>query len=809
MTLKIRKAVVLGAGVMGAQIAAHISAAGIRTWLLDLESEEPPKDPKIAKAVGKNFRSSRALLALEGLKKLKPSPLMLDSIPESIIPGNFADDLSVIADCDWVIEVVVEKLEIKKAIHKRISEYKRPGVAVTTNTSGIPLNEIVADLDESYARDFFGTHFFNPPRYMNLLEVIPTHRTDGKLFAAMSQWLSENLGKGIVVANDTVNFIANRIGVLSLQSTLHHIQDLKINFETTDLLTGKLMGRPSSGTLRTMDVVGLDTCAHVAKNVYDKAPQDPMRELFAAPAWMTKLIAAGALGQKTADKGCFSKVKDSKGKSEILAYRPESDSYEKQAPESFPWLADAEKEKDLIKRLTSILDRDDRGSELIWRILRDTFSYSAMLCNEIASGEVKRIDDAIRWGFNWEMGPFELWQALGFEKILTRLKKDKAPLPDWITAGLTFYSPAPGSAAAEVEGYSEQFHSTLKKMQKLKEESYKYRLSNRESRDDKRVVLSNKAASLLNMGDGVSLLVFHTKMNALDMDLLELTQKALEATGKNFDAMVIGNQGPAFSAGANLKMLAEFIERKNWDGIDQMLRTSQGTLQMLKYAPFPTVACPHGMTLGGGCEVSLHASHRLVTAETYAGLVEVGVGLIPGAGGTKELALRAYDAAMGGEKTDPTSFIQKSFQLIAMGQVSASGYHARAMGLYPENRTLVTMSREHQLSEAKDLARFAVRMGYLPSSPRSGIKVLGDGGLNTFRMALYNMVQGKMISPYDSFVAEKVALVLCGGEIDAGTPVDEAWFLDLERRAFIELCQQEKTKERILFMLANGKPLRN
>ena len=346
-------------------------------------------------------------------------------------------------------------------------------------------------------------------------------------------------------------------------------------------------------------------------------------------------------------------------------------------------------------------------------------------------------------------------------------------------------------------------------MQKLKEESYKYRLSNRESRDDKRVVLSNKAASLLNMGDGVSLLVFHTKMNALDMDLLELTQKALEATGKNFDAMVIGNQGPAFSAGANLKMLAEFIEKKNWDGIDQMLRTSQGTLQMLKYAPFPTVACPHGMTLGGGCEVSLHTSHRLVTAETYAGLVEVGVGLIPGAGGTKELALRAYDAAMGGEKTDPTSFIQKSFQLIAMGQVSSSGYHARAMGLYPESRTLVTMSREHQLSEAKDMARFAVRMGYLPSSPRSGIKVLGDGGLNTFRMALYNMVQGKMISPYDSFVGEKVALVLCGGEIEAGTPVDEAWFLDLERRAFIELCQQEKTKERILFMLANGKPLRN
>jgi 3-hydroxyacyl-CoA dehydrogenase len=515
------------------------------------------------------------------------------------------------------------------------------------------------------------------------------------------------------------------------------------------------------------------------------------------------------LGQKTGDKGCYSKVKDSRGKTEILAYRPELDTYEKQSPQTFSWILEAEKEKDLFKRLGFILEQDDAGSQLIWRILRDTFSYSAMLCDEIASGEVKRIDEAIRWGFNWEMGPFELWAGLGYEKILARLKKDKAQLPDWITTGVTFYQPAPGSSSALSDGYKEQFHSKLRKMQTIKGDTHTYLLPSRESKEDKRTVLSNKAASLLDMGDGISLLVFHTKMNALDMDLLELTQKAVEYTSKNFEGMVIGNQGPAFSAGANLKMLADFIEKKAWDSIDQMLRTSQGTMQMLKYAPFPTVACPHGMTLGGGCEVTLHASHRMVTAETYAGLVEVGVGLIPGAGGTKELALRAYEAAAGGEKTDPTSFIQKSFQLIAMGQVSTSGYHARGMGLYPENRTLVTMSREHQLAQAKDLARFAVRMGYLPASPRSGIKVLGDGGLNTFRMALYNMVEGKMISPYDSFVGERVALVLCGGEVDSGTAVDEAWFLDLERRSFIELCQQEKTKERILYMLANGKPLRN
>jgi 3-hydroxyacyl-CoA dehydrogenase len=809
MALKIRKAAVLGAGVMGAQIAALLGAAGITTWLLDLEMTEPPKDAKLAKALGSKFRSARAIGALDMLKKLKPSPLLSETAVDLIIPGNFADDLSVLSECDWIIEVVIEKLDIKRSIHKRISEYKRPGVPITTNTSGIPINDIVSELGDDYARDFFGTHFFNPPRYMKLLEVIAGTKTDPELFSQVSEWIERNLGKGVVIANDTVNFIANRVGVLSLQSTLHHMADLKLNFETVDQLTGKLMGRPSSGTLRTMDVVGLDTCMHVAKNVYDKAPTAPLRDLFLPPAWLPQLIESGSLGQKTGDKGCFLKSKDSKGKTEILAYRPELTQYAKQDPQPFPWIGPAEKERNLFKRLTFILDQTDQGAELIWRILRDTFSYSALLCNEIASGEIKRIDDAIRWGFNWEMGPFELWQGLGFDKILDRLKKDKVELPSWIKPGLTFYNPSPDSPAFETMGLAEQFNSKTLKLQKLAAKPYEYTLPNRENSEDKRLIFGNKSASLLDMGDGASLLVFHTKMNAVDADLLSLTQKALTYSSQHFDAMVIGNQGPAFSAGANLKSLLEQIEKKDWTGIDQMLRQFQGTMQLIKYAPFPTVACPHGMTLGGGCEITLHASHRVAYSETYTGLVEVGVGLIPGGGGTKELALRAYDLALLGDKADSFAFIQKNFMLIAMGQVSTSGQNAVEMGLYPKSNTQVTLSRERQLFEAKEVALATYKLSYKTPLPRTGIKVLGDGSINTLRMALYNMLEGRMISAYDAFIGEKVATVLCGGEVDAGTVVDEAWFLDLERRVFVELCQQEKTKERISYMLGNGKALRN
>ena len=389
--MKIRRAAVLGAGVMGAQIAAHLAAVGVRTYLLDLPSEEAPSDKKLAKAVGKNIRNARSILALENLKKLKPSPIMSKSVFENLIPGNFEDDMSVIAECDWVIEAVIEKIEIKKDIHSKIKEYKRPGVPVSTNTSGIPLKDIIDGFPDEYVSSFFGTHFFNPPRYMKLLEIIPHGASNMDLISDVADWITRRLGKGIVYANDTVNFIANRIGVFAIQSTIKHTEDLGLNVETVDALTGKLIGHPSSATFRTMDVVGIDVCTLVAANVYDKVKEDPYRDIFKTSPWISQLIEAGTLGQKTKSKGHYFKTKDEKGKTKILAYRPDTKTYEEQNPKAFSWIKEAKSKKDYFERLQFIIDQDDEGGKLIWRYLRDVFSYSALLIDDIASSEPKEL----------------------------------------------------------------------------------------------------------------------------------------------------------------------------------------------------------------------------------------------------------------------------------------------------------------------------------------------------------------------------------------------------------------------------------
>jgi len=810
MSLKIRRAAVLGAGVMGAQIAALLAAAGVRTHLLDLAANEPPKDPAMAKAIGKNFRSARALGAVEALKTLKPTPLYSPSVLASVIPGNFDDDLSVLAECDWIIEAVIERLDIKKSLHARIAEYARPHVPVTTNTSGISLVEITKDLPEEYQQRFFGTHFFNPPRYMRLLEVVPHPNTDRGLMDALTAWIEERLGKGIVEARDTVNFIANRIGVFATQSALKHMQELGLNIETVDALTGPLIGRAKSATCRTMDVVGLDTFAAVARNTYTLAPKDPYRDLFQSPKWLEELIEKGALGQKTPKVGgCYLKSKGKGGESVILAYRPESKTYAPQEPMHFGWEAEAAKERDTIKRIKLVISQNDKGGQFAWRVMRDVFSYAALLLEEIAGGQPKSVDEALKWGFNWEMGPFELWQALGTDDVSQRIQGDKTPLPAWIKPGLSFYEPVPASRAWFAHGGPTRQLSVAKnELVPVPQPSWAYHLPLAESKDDQRVVLSNKSTSLVDIGDGVACLVFHSKMNSIDLDLIDMTQKAVQHVSQHFDALVIGNEGGNFSAGANLKMIAEAIHGQKWGDIDRLLRGFQGALSLVKYAAFPTVACPYGMTLGGGCEVALQAPYRVAAGETYAGLVEAGVGLIPAGGGTKELALRAYELMSVAEKGDPMPFLSRAFMLIAMGRVSSSAAEAVEMGLFPST-TLVSLSREHLIDKAKRYALTLQREGYVPRTPAQGIKVVGDPGLQTFKLMLYNMVEGRQISAYDAKVAASAALVLVGGEIDTGTPVGEQHFLDLERRAFLDLCKEPKTLERIEHMLKTGKPLRN
>jgi 3-hydroxyacyl-CoA dehydrogenase len=808
MALKIQKAAVLGAGVMGAQIAAHLAAAGVRTYLLDLPSDKAPDDPKLKKAVGKNVRSATAIVAIEKMKKMKPAPLSSSSILANLVPGNFEDDMSVVAEADWVIEAVVERLDIKKSMLKKINEHARPDVPVTTNTSGLLMSSMSEDLGEGFQQRFFGTHFFNPPRYMKLVEIVPHPKSDEKLMGQVADWISQRLGKGIVYTNDTINFIANRIGVFNMQASLRHMEELKLSVETVDAITGKLMGRPPSATLRTMDVVGIDVFSHVAKNVYDYAPDDPYRDWFQTPKWIAQLIDKGHLGQKSGSIGAYKKTKDEKGKTKILAYRPESGEYADQQPQMFPWMEKAKKEPDTIKRLQMILQHEDEGATFIWRVLRDTMAYSALLLDEIANGQPLAVDNSIKWGFNWEWGPFQLWQALCYDEILDRMTKDGVKLPDWAKPGLKFYDPEPNSLAWHMKGPQAQFNCRKGAQEKTEPAPHLYYLPRFENKEDPRVVLSNASASLVDIGDGVASLVFHSKMNAINTDIAKLTQEAVAKVKSDFDGLVIGNDGDVFSAGADLKQILTAIKADKFDDIERLLRDFQGALQMVKYAPFPSVSCPQGLVLGGGCEVSLHTDRQLLFNDTFAGLVEVGVGLIPAGGGTKELALRSYQAMSKTEQGDPMPFLQRAFMLIGMAQTSTSGLEACEMGLYPSTAQ-VCMSRDHQIDQAKGMVLDMVKRGYGAPPADQKFKVEGDPGIQTFKMMLYNMQQGLQVSEYDAFLGSKIATVLCGGEVDRGSYVDEQYLLDLERRVFLELCRETKTQDRIEHMLKTGKPLRN
>lgn len=806
----IKKATVLGAGVMGAQIAALLADAGVQVHLLDLTGDSEGGDEDQKKP---DQRNAPVLRALEGLKKLKPNPWMSQASQSRIVPGNLSDDMSVVSESDWVIEAVVERLDVKKKIHRDIAAYVPPGVPVSTNTSGILLSEMADEFSADYAARFLGTHFFNPPRYMQLVEMIPHSQTDPEILQSLSQWIEQRLGKNIVVAADTVNFIANRIGVFALLAQMRHGERLGLNPETVDVLTGKLIGRPSSATYRTMDVVGLDTSFLVAGNVYQREPQDPYRDYFKPSEWIQKLLDLGHLGQKSGSKGVYWKTKDSEGRREIRCFRGQKESYEPLDVTAFPWQGKASGFKDLFQRISWIIAQDDSGAELVWKSWSDVFSYSALLVEQIAGGSPHKIDDAMRWGFQWQWGPFETWQGLGFHQITKRMMDEGARLPQWIKDAVedpdfAFYRPMPWQEPWMCGEERMEYRVDEQSLSSLALKIHKIGLPTTAWTGDSRWVKGNGAASLLDGGDGVAILNFHTKMNAIDRDLLVMIQESVEHVGEHFKALVIANDGAAFSAGADLKMLLGLVEAQAYEEIDDVLRQFQGAMQALKFAPFPVVSAPHGMVLGGGCEVTLHTSHRHAAAESYVGLVEAGVGLIPAAGGTKELALRAYLLAEHYHQ-DPMLFLEKPFKTVAMAQVSSSVQEAVTLGLYPSEGTSFTLSRDHQTLEAKKIALLAVEQGYRPKQVSRNIAVAGSAGWETFKMMLYNMKKGAMISEHDSLVAEKLAYVLCGGDVDRGTRVDENWLLDLERAAFVELCSESRTKGRIAHMLKTGKALRN
>ncbi len=804
--MKIQKVAVLGSGVMGAQIASLLSAAGLRVFLYDLPTALD-KTLVVGSPEFKAQRSQKSLQSLQKLSKLKPSPLYSQEHLDAIEACNFEDDRGHLASCQWIIEAVAERVDIKHNLFRALAPSFNPDAIVSTNTSGIFLKKIAESLPSSFHKNFFGTHFFNPPRYMKLLELIPFESTDLKQLKAFAEWSEENLGKGVVIANDTINFIANRIGTFCSHSAMRAMEELSINVETVDELTGVLIGRSKSATFRTADIVGLDTGAAVAMNNYKYDEADPYRSWFLPPPWFANLVERGHLGQKAGGLGIYKKTKDATGATKILAYRSQLQDYAPLEIAPYPWLQEAKQQKDIVKRIKTILSHQDPGAEFVWRNLRDLFAYASYFVGPIADGNVRAVDEAMRWGFNWQMGPFELWQALGYDAVLQRMKADKVVMGSWLKPNLTFY---------QMEGHGVQ--STLKAPVKGQEStkmipstprSYEFRLPLHESTEDPRIVFKNASASLVDLKDGVACLVFHSKMNTVNPQITDLIEKSLDKVVSDFKALVISNDGPHFSAGADIRDFMAAINSKKFAYIDTMEKAFHQTMCRLKFAPFPIVACPTGLTLGGGCEVSLHTSAQVIGAETIAGLVEAGVGLLPAGGGTKELALRAYDWAKFTETGDPLPFLLKAFWLIALARKSTSGFEALEMGLYAPLNAKVSLSREHLTWKAKSLALSLDAQGFQPKIPRQKVKVIGQKGISVMEKAMEQLIESGQWTPYDQFIGTRVARILCGGEVPEGSLRSEADFLDLERIYFVELCQQPKTIERIEYMLKNGQALKN
>jgi 3-hydroxyacyl-CoA dehydrogenase len=805
MSKRIEKVAVLGAGTMGARIAAHLANAGLPSYLLDIVV--PDADGEA--------RNRVAAAGLQAARKSKPAAFFDPSLSRLVTIGNFEDDMKWVAGADWVIEAVVEDLDIKRALLKKVEAARRPGTIVTTNTSGLPVAAIAEGFSEDFRRHWFGTHFFNPPRYMRLLEIIPTADSDPAAVEAISQLCDLRLGKGIVAAKDTPNFIANRIGTFSALNVMRLMQEMDFTIEEIDALTGTAVGWPKMGTFRLADMVGLDILGHVVSNM-TRNLQDERTDLR-LPEFFQAMLERKWLGDKTRG-GFYKKIKSAQGE-ERLALDWKTLEYRPRQKARFPALEMAKQIDDTPQRLRTLLGLDggspqkgDRAGQFLWAVLSDLWTYCANRIGEICDSLVE-IDRAMRLGFNWEMGPFELWDAAGLEPTVARMKKEGRPVAEnaerLLSSGKkTWYSDAVGALSGVayfdvgIAGYKEQQVSPgIWSVQVAKK--------------SRGVVKKNAGATLVDLGDGVGCLEFHTKMNAIGGDIIQLVTHALKpgGPGDNFDAFVISNDGQHFSAGANIMLLLMAIQEEEWDDIDMIVRQFQGMTQAIKFSPKPVVAAPFGMTLGGGCEISLHAAARHPHSELYMGLVEVGVGLLPGGGGCKEMTLRAVDSAAAirpegrGESVEFMGAMKKAFETIGMAKVSTSAAEARSFG-FLSSGDQVTMNRDRLLADAKAHALELVR-SYKPPQPRTDIPAPGESILATLKLGVHLMRQADYISDHELKIGNKVAEVLCGGAVTPGTPVSEQYLLDLEREAFKSLCGEKKTQERIAFTLKTGKPLRN
>lgn len=792
----IKKVVVLGAGVMGAGIALHFAGVGCEVLLLDMV-------PNDLKEEEKNNPKSRNRIVTDLFNfalKSKPSPVYTKAVAQRVKLGNFDDDMPKIKDYDWIVEVVVERLDIKKLIYEKVEKYRKPGTLVTSNTSGIPIHLMAEGRSEDFKKNFAGTHFFNPPRYLKLLEIIPTPDTDAAVVDFLMTYGDKILGKETVLCKDTPAFIANRVGVYSMAKIFQLTTELGLKIEEVDKLTGPVIGRPKTGTFKLSDLVGNDTGTKVMNGIKDSCPDDEQASAFVTPKYVDFLLENKFFGNKT-KKGYYEKTKDANGKTVVNALRLDTLTYEPSGKVEFASLKDASSKEKLADKIKTFIKHDDKGAQLVKRSLAGLFAYVSNRVPEI-SDNLYSVDDALRAGFAWEIGPFEYWDIVGIQKGIELAEAEGLEISAWVKE-LAASSDKPSFYRTEA-GAKKYYNQASKSYTTIPgTESFILLDTLRE----KKPVFKNSGGILHDLGDGVLNLEFTSKMNSLGGDVLDAINKSIDIAEKGYNGLVIGNEAPNFSVGANLAMIFMMAMEQEYDELDFAIRHFQNTTMRARYSSIPVIATPHGMTLGGGCELTMHADVAVASAETYIGLVEVGVGLVPGGGGIKELAVRLSDSFYAGDVQIPK--LQEAFLNIAMAKVATSGQEAFDMGFFRKGIDRIVMNSKRLIAEAKAEVLRMAEEGYTQPAKRNDITVLGRTGLGSLTVGVESFKLGRYISEHDAKISQKIAYALCGGDLSQPTVVDEQYLLDLEREAFLSLCAEKKTLERIQAMLTTGKPLRN
>ena len=790
MQRAIKNVVILGSGVMGSRIACHFAGIGVQVVLLDR------LNPGKEESTNKKERNQLVNDAFTAAIKSNPSPIYSAKFASNITTGNFTDDMALVAKADWIIEVVVERLDIKQQIYNEVEKYRKPGTLISSNTSGIPIHLMAEGRSEDFQQHFCGTHFFNPPRYLRLLEIIPTAKTSKEVIDFHMHYGDVFLGKTTVLCKDTPAFIANRVGVFSMMSVVHTMEKLGLSIDEIESLTGPIMGRPKSATFRTADVVGIDTLVKVAKGVADNCPNDEAKAVFNLPTWLEKMVENNWLGDKTG-QGFFKKVKTATSK-EILTLNLKTFEYEPRNKTKFASIAAAKAVDSLPERLKILYKASDKGGEFVRAFHHALFSYIGFRIPEI-SDELYRLDDALKAGFGWEIGAFESWDALGVAAVVSDMKAAGIALAPWVetmsSKGLSFYKVMEGKR---------YYYDIQSNDYKLIPGADSFIIL---SDLKEKTIWKNSACTMVDMGDGIAGFGWNTKMNSIGGEVLEGLNKAIGIAEEKCHGMVIANEGNLFSAGANVGMIFMLAIEQEYEELDMAVRTFQNTMMRVRYSSIPVGVAPHGLTLGGGCELNLHSDTIVAAAETYIGLVELGIGVIPGGGGTKEFVLRASDEM---HVDEPDSITLKNrFLQIATAKVATSAHEAMDMGIFRKGQDHIVLNQSRRIAKAKEEVLNLYNAGYTQAAQRKDIKVLGKSALGALYAGINAMWRGGYATDHDKLVAKKLAYVMCGGDLSEQTMVNEQYLLDLEREAFLSLCGEKKTLERIQSVMTSGKPIRN